>query len=79
VTNAVWRRRIVTLAAVIWGAAVFLIVAGVLQPSIPVLGTVGTLLESLLLLHIVINYLPNEKYDKRRSAALKCAATDYPC
>jgi acetyl esterase len=54
VTHCVWGRRIVTLAAVIWMGGIFLIVAGVLLPGIPVLGTIGTLLESFLSLHIVI-------------------------
>ena len=36
VTHCVWGRRIVTLAAVIWMGGIFLIVAGVLLPGIPV-------------------------------------------
>jgi hypothetical protein len=49
-----WARRLLTLFAAIWNTAVLLIVAGVLFPQIPRVGTIGTLLESWFSLHIVI-------------------------
>jgi hypothetical protein len=47
-------RRTVTVVAIIWAVSLFLIVLGVLFPSVPLLGLLGTIFESFLSLHIVI-------------------------
>lgn len=49
-----WARRLLTPFAGIWTAAVFAIVAGALFPRIPLVGTLGTLLESWCSLHLAI-------------------------
>jgi acetyl esterase/lipase len=46
--------RLFTVAAVIWTAIVFLIVAGALFPRVPILGVIGTVFESVFSLHLVI-------------------------
>ena len=47
-------RRIVTVVSISWAAGVFLFVLGALFPSAPLLGLLGTILESFLSLHILI-------------------------
>jgi acetyl esterase/lipase len=49
-----WWRRIVTVVAALKTLFVFAIVAGVLFPSIPLLGAIGTLIESFFSLHILL-------------------------
>ena len=48
------RRRIIAVVAIVWAAGVFLIVLGALFPSIPLLGLLGTIVESFLSLQILI-------------------------
>ena len=47
-------QRIVIVVSIGWAAGVFLIVLGALFPSAPLLGLLGTVLESFLSLHILI-------------------------
>jgi ABC-type transport system involved in multi-copper enzyme maturation permease subunit len=46
--------RLFTLATIIWTLIVFLIVAGALFPRLPVLGVIGTVVESFFSLHLVL-------------------------
>jgi acetyl esterase/lipase len=46
--------HLLTRAAVAWNAAILLITLGALLPRLPVLGVVGTLLESFFSLHLVL-------------------------
>jgi acetyl esterase/lipase len=52
--SKLWAPRLLTVFAAFWTAVVFAIVFSALFPRIPRGGTVGTLLESYLTLHIVI-------------------------
>lgn len=52
--NGTTGQRIVAAVAIVWATCAFLIVLGALFPSLPVLGLIGTILESFLSLHIVI-------------------------
>jgi acetyl esterase len=49
-----WMRQVLTVVAAAWTSGVFLIVAGALLPRLPLLGTVGTLCETSLSLHITL-------------------------
>jgi len=54
VNSEMTRRRIIAVVAIVWAAGVFLIVLGALFPSIPLLGLLGTIVESFLSLQILI-------------------------
>jgi acetyl esterase len=50
-------RDFLTLIAAVWSGAIFLIILGALLPRVPLIGVIGTLLESFFSLHLLLTAL----------------------